>query len=121
MAPASALSGWGISLGRYPTAQTADMALRGRLLGARVILQGGSSGIVKDPSGSGFGAMVWDLDQNSSLALCNFFHQQSAYCDVMTPETFASIATLAAGNVKVQPAAEGGDPAPPRKKHKTRK
>ena len=77
--------------------------------------------LVKDPSGSGFGAMVWDLDQNSSLALCNFFHQQSAYCDVMTPETFASIATLAAGNVKVQPAAEGGDPAPPRKKHKTRK
>ena len=98
------------------------MALRGRLLGAREILQGGSSGVVKDPSGSGYSAMVWDLDQNSSLALCNFFRQQSAYCDVMTPETFASIATLAAGTVKVQPASEGGDPAPPqKKKRKTRK
>jgi len=122
MAPPSALSGWGISLGRYETAQTADMALRGRLLGAREILQGGSSGVVKDPSGSGYSAMVWDLDQNSSLALCNFFRQQTAYCDVMTPESFASIATLAAGTEKVQPAAGGGDPAPPaKKKRKTRK
>jgi D-alanyl-D-alanine carboxypeptidase len=121
MARASTLSGWGISLGRYESAQTADMALRGRLLGAREILQGGTSGVVKDPLGPGFSAMVWDLDQNSSLSLCGFFRQQSAYCEVMTPESFAGIATLAAGTEKVQPAAQGGDSAPRLKKRKTGK
>jgi hypothetical protein len=58
------------------------------------MLQGGASGVIKDPSGQGFSAMVWELDQNSSLGLCTFFRQQNAYCDVMTPESFASIATL---------------------------
>jgi D-alanyl-D-alanine carboxypeptidase len=115
MARASTLSGWGISLGRYDTALVADMALRGRLLGAREILQGGSSGVVRDPSGPGFSAMVWDLDQNSSLALCGFFRRQSAYCDVMTPETFASIATLAAQTEKTQPTAQGADSLPQKK------
>jgi D-alanyl-D-alanine carboxypeptidase len=122
MARASTLSGWGISLGRYDTAQTADMALRGRLLGAREILQGGTSGVVKDPSSPGFNAMVWDLDQTSSLALCGFFHQQSAYCDVMTPESFASIATLGAESEKTpQPTAQGDDSVPQQKKRKARK
>jgi D-alanyl-D-alanine carboxypeptidase len=122
MARASTLSGWGISLGRYEKAQTADMALRGRLLGAREILQGGTSGIVKDPAGTGFNAMVWDLDQTSSLALCNFFIKQGAYCDVMTPESFTAIAALAAQTEKAQPAAQGADSAPKKKKkRKSRK
>lgn len=121
LARASTLSGWGISLGRYDTALTADMALRGRLLGAREILAGGSSGVVKDPSGQGFSAMVWDLDQTSSLSLCGFFRQQKAYCDVMTPESFAGIAAIAAASEKTPPVSQGDDSAPPRKKRKAKK
>ncbi len=118
MVRASTLSGWGISLGRYDNAQTADMALRGRLLGAREILQGGSSGVIKEPAGPGFTAMVWDLDQTSSQALCGFFRKQNAYCDVVTPEGFASIAMRAAQLEKTQPAAQGADSAPRKKKRK---
>lgn len=120
IARASTLSGWGISLGRYDTALLADMALRGRLLGAREMLQGGASGVIKDPSGQGFSAMVWELDQNSSLGLCTFFRQQNAYCDVMTPESFASIATLAAQSEKALPVPQGADSAPRSKKRQRR-
>jgi hypothetical protein len=98
------------------------MALRGRLLGAREVLQGGTSGIVKLPGSTGFSAMVWDLDQSSSLSLCGFFRDQKAYCDVMTPESFANIATLARANErKVQPAGVQGGDIPIKKKKKKRR
>ena len=77
-------------------------------------------GVIKDPSGQGFSAMVWELDQNSSLGLCTFFRQQNAYCDVMTPESFASIATLAAQSEKALPVPQGADSAPRSKKRQRR-
>jgi D-alanyl-D-alanine carboxypeptidase len=119
---ATELSGWGVSLGSYNDAPTADMALRGRLLGAREVLQGGTSGIVKLPGSNGFSAMVWDLDQSTSLSLCGFFRDQKAFCDVMTPENFAHIATLARANErKVQPAGVQGGDIPIKKKKKKRR
>ncbi len=98
------------------------MALRGRLLGAREVLEGGTSGIVKLPGATGFSVMVWDLNQSSSLSLCGFFRDQKAYCDVMTPESFASIATLARANErKVQPAGVQGADVPVKKKKRKRR
>lgn len=124
VASATNLTGWGVSLGRYDDAKTADMALRGRLLGARDVLEGSASSAVVDVPGSkGYTAMVWDLDQKSSLSLCSFFREHNVYCDVMTPESFASIAVLARANqVRIQPAASvEGDNAAPRKKYKKKK
>lgn len=119
---ASQLSGWGVSLGSYNDAPTADMALRGRLLGAREVMEGGTSGIVKLPGTNGFSAMVWDLDQKSSLSLCGFFREQKAYCDVITPESFDRIATFARANErKVQPAGVQGADVPVKKKKKKRR
>ena len=119
---ASELSGWGVSLGSYNDAPTADMALRGRLLGAREVLQGGTSGIVRLPGADGFSAMVWDLNQQSSLSLCGFFRDQKAYCDVMTPESFDRIATLARANErKVQPAGVQGADQPVKKAKKKKR
>ena len=78
--------------------------------------------LVKDPTNTGFSAMIWDLDQNSSLALCGFFRKQNVYCDVMTPEGFAGIAAKAAQTEKAQPTAQGADSAPQaKKKRKTKK
>jgi hypothetical protein len=85
------------------------------------MLNGGSSGVVKDPSTEGFSAMVWGLDQTSSLSLCGFFRQQNAYCEVMTPESFAGIAAIAAATEKTPPVSQGDDSAPPRKKRKAKK
>jgi hypothetical protein len=117
VAKASTLAGWGVSFGSYDKPATADMALRGRLLGVRDLIQESTSGVVKVPGANGFNAMVWNLDQASSLSVCAAFKSQNGYCDVMTPESFASIAALArATEERIQPAASQGDVAPPRKK-----
>ncbi|MGE4253289.1 MAG: D-alanyl-D-alanine carboxypeptidase family protein [Parvibaculaceae bacterium] len=122
VAKASGLAGWGVSFGSYDKPATADMALRGRLLGVRDLIQDSTSGVVKVPGANGFNAMVWNLDQASSLSVCAAFKKQNSYCDVMTPESFASIATLArATEERIQPAASQGDVGPPKKKKARRK
>ena len=125
IAAADKLAGWGISFGRYETAQIANMALRGRVLSARDWVRDGAAGVVKMPGSVGFSAMVWSLDQPTSNALCAYLRQQNAYCDVMTPESFARISAMAIAEAKSKPtitpaSAEGVDVAPPpRKKKKT--
>jgi D-alanyl-D-alanine carboxypeptidase len=122
VAKASTLAGWGVSFGAYDKPATADMALRGRLLGVRDLIQESTSGVVKVPGTNGFNAMVWNLDQSSSLSVCAAFKKENGYCDVMTPESFASIAALArATEERIQPAASQGDVGPPKKKKKARR
>ncbi len=122
VAKASTLIGWGVSLGSYDKPADADLVLRSNLLGVRDLVQDSTSGVVKVPGANGFNAMVWNLDQASSLAVCAAFQKQNGRCDVMTPENFASIATLArATEERIQPAASQGDVAPPRKKKARRK
>jgi D-alanyl-D-alanine carboxypeptidase len=122
IADAKQLSGWGITLGNYQTAQLADMALRGRLPGARDLMRGGSSGVVRMPASAGYGAVVWDMEQQASASLCGYFKQQNVYCDVMTPDSFLRIATLSPS--KAEPIATGDAQQKPagkrKKKFKTR-
>ena len=122
VARASGLTGWGVSFGSYDKPATADMALRGRLLGVRDMIQDSTSGVVRLPGTNGFNAMVWNLDQASSLSVCGAFKKQNSYCDVMTPESFASIANLArATEERIVPAASQGDAGMPRKKKRRKK
>lgn len=122
VARASGLTGWGVSFGSYDKPATADMALRGRLLGVRDMIQDSTSGVVRIPGTNGFNAMVWNLDQASSLSVCGAFKKQNSYCDVMTPESFASIANLArATEERIVPAASQGDAGMPRKKKRRKK
>lgn len=122
VARASGLTGWGVSFGSYDKADTADMALRGRLLGVRDMIQDSTPGVVRIPGTNGFNAMVWNLDQASSLSVCAAFKKQNSYCDVMTPESFASIANLArATEERIVPAASQGDTGMPRKKKRRKK
>ncbi|WP_162914199.1 D-alanyl-D-alanine carboxypeptidase family protein [Taklimakanibacter lacteus] len=122
IARASGLTGWGVSFGSYDKPATADMALRGRLLGARDMIQNSTAGVVRIPGTNGYSAMVWDLDQAASLSVCAAFKKQNSYCDVMTPEGFASIANLArATEERIVPAASQGDAGMPRKKKKAKR
>lgn len=122
IAKASGVAGWGVSFGLYEQPATADMALRGRLLGVRDLIQDSTSGVVKVPGTNGFNAMVWNLDQASSLSVCGTMKKQNSYCEVMTPESFASIAALArATEERIQPAASQGDEVAPKKKKKARR
>ena len=118
IAKASTLTGWGVSFGSYDKPETADMALRGRLLGVRDMVTNSTSGVVRVPGANGFNAMVWNLDQAASLSVCSTFRKQpNGYCEVMTPESFASIAALArATEERIQPAAAQETPAPKKKK-----
>lgn len=119
IASSKQLSGWGISLGNYQTAQLADMALRGRLPGARDLMRGGSSGVVRMPVSAGYGAMVWDMAQPESASLCGYFKRQNIYCDVMTPESFLKIAAMAPE--KAEPMATGDTQQKPEKKKRKKK
>jgi D-alanyl-D-alanine carboxypeptidase len=116
------LKGWGISFGQYETAQKADMALRGRLLAAVATGAGGQPGVIEMPGQKTFSAMLWNLDQGTSLAMCANYRATKAYCDVMTPEVFAQIAALTPVPKPVaQPVeqgSEGGKQKPPKKKKK---
>jgi len=118
VAKASGLTGWGVSFGSYDKPETADMALRGRLLGVRDMVDNSTSGVVRVPGANGYNAMVWNLDQNASLTVCSAARQKpNGYCEVMTPENFASIAALArATEERIQPAAAQENTSPPKKK-----
>ena len=64
------LAGWGISFGNYETLQKADMALRGRLISPVGMDAPGKAGVVRMPNKQGFAAMLWNIDQATSQALC---------------------------------------------------
>jgi hypothetical protein len=122
MARSTDLGGWGISLGRYEDGETAKKALRGRLLGARDLGNSGTPGIVKLPAENGYAAVLWGLEQAPSLALCDFFRKQQAYCDVLTPENFGHLAALIKETEAAPPQiAQGSDGAQPKKKAVTKK
>lgn len=95
------LSGWGISFGNYESSETADMALRGRMLSRAGMELPGTPGIIRLPEKRGFAAAMWNLDQSSSETACARYQADKAPCEVIPPETFAKIAALVP------------DPAPP--------
>jgi D-alanyl-D-alanine carboxypeptidase len=119
------LAGWGISFGNYETLQKADMALRGRLISPAGMDAPGKAGVVRMPNMLGFAAMLWNIDQSTSQALCNNYRSQNATCEVMTPGALAQIAALSKEpepKPKVQaPVAQGSDGQKPDKKKPVKK
>jgi D-alanyl-D-alanine carboxypeptidase len=117
---AKELAGWGISFGNYETLQKADMALRGRLISPVGMDAPGKAGVVRMPNKQGFAAMLWNIDQPTSQALCTDYRLQNAPCDVMTPEAFAQIAAVSKDpepKPKAEaPVAQGSDGQKPGKK-----
>lgn len=111
LASAKVLGGWGVSLGIYDDMITADKALRGRLISAQAMSLPGRAGVIRIPNTKTYGAMVWNLDQPTTVALCNAFHAQNAVCDVMAPEAFGQIAAVSTDPDPSQPpvVAQGSD------------
>lgn len=112
------LKGWGISFGNYESPATADMALRGRMLSEAGISLPGTPGIIRLPEKRGFAAAVWNLDQAASEAACIRYRAENAPCEVLTPETFATIASLVPDPPPPKPAAasQGSDGSKSKKK-----
>jgi D-alanyl-D-alanine carboxypeptidase len=104
------LGGWAVSFGTYDDMQKADMALRGRLLNPIGINTKSSVGVVRLPDKAGFGAMMWNVSQQESLALCSSYRTEGAYCDVMPPVLVDQVALYVKSLQPVpRPVAQGAD------------
>jgi D-alanyl-D-alanine carboxypeptidase len=104
------LGGWAVSFGTYDDMQKADMALRGRLLNPIGINTKSSVGVVRLPDKAGFGAMMWNINQQESLALCSSYRTEGAYCDVMPPVLVDQVAFYVKSLQPVpRPVAQGAD------------
>jgi D-alanyl-D-alanine carboxypeptidase len=112
------LKGWGISFGNYESSATADMALRGRMLSKAGIELAGTPGIIRLPEKRGFAAAMWNLDKMTSEAACSRYKAHGAPCEVITPETLATIAALVPDPPPPKPAtaAQGSDGSKTKKK-----
>ena len=84
------LGGWGVSLGEYKSAYTADAVLQGRVLISRRFFSTGKFGVYKSIRPRRYLAMVSQMQQAESLTLCNYLRRRNAVCEVLTPQTFAS-------------------------------
>jgi D-alanyl-D-alanine carboxypeptidase len=113
------IEGWGVSFGRYPGADQADAVLSGRLLATRKVFAGGQSGVMKVPGTKDFAAVVWSMEQPTTLTLCNYLRSRNAYCEVVPPQTFEGLAAQAIAEEKAAVKARSADAtrkAKPRKK-----
>jgi D-alanyl-D-alanine carboxypeptidase len=85
------MTGWAISFGTYDTLVKADMALRGRMIAPAGIDAVGRHGVIKMTGNTGFAAMLWNLDQATSLSLCAQYRVDGAPCYVMPDTTIKQI------------------------------
>ncbi len=86
----SELGGWGVSLGEYKSAYTADAVLQGRILISRRFLSSGKFGVFKAIQPRHYVAMLSQMQQSASLTFCNYLRRHNAHCEVLTPQTFAT-------------------------------
>lgn len=84
------LGGWGVSLGEYKSAYTADAVLQGRILISRRFLSGGKYGVFRAIQPRHYVALLSQMSQSDSLTFCNYLRRNNAHCEVLTPQTFAS-------------------------------
>jgi D-alanyl-D-alanine carboxypeptidase len=92
---AAEMHGWAVSFGTFDTLVKADMALRGRMIAPAAIDATGQDGVIKMPGGAGYSAMLWGLDQITSLAMCAQYKSEGAPCDVLPDELVKQIALSA--------------------------
>lgn len=123
MTHARDLTGWGITFGLYDTAQKADMALRGRILGRHGLDSPGKPGVVRMPGKTGYSAMVWGLDVAASELMCAEYRKENAFCELMTPEKFGLIAAAVplSAATSDRPPAQGSDGQKKRQRKRMRK
>lgn len=109
LASAKDLGGWGISFGNYENAATADMALRGRMLSPSGMDLPGTPGVVRMPDNGAYAAVIWNLDQKTSLSACAQYRADNAPCTVIPPDIFAQITAATPVTNPSPAAAQGSD------------
>jgi D-alanyl-D-alanine carboxypeptidase len=110
LADGTDIGGWAVSFGTYDSMVKADMALRGRVLSPVGIGTRSHAGVVKLPEKAGFAAMLWQIPQADSLALCTAYRAEGAHCDVMPPVLVDQIAAyVKSTQPAMKPVAQGSE------------
>jgi D-alanyl-D-alanine carboxypeptidase len=89
------MAGWAVSFGTYDSLVKADMALRGRMIAPAGIDVAGQHGVIKMTDNTGYAALMWNLDQATSLDLCRQYRVDGATCIVLPQTTIQEIAARA--------------------------
>jgi D-alanyl-D-alanine carboxypeptidase len=111
--PATALKGFGVSLGRFDKRDEALKVLRIWSDSGDAHMEGAAKGLLQLPNTRGYTAMVWDLDQDGARSLCYFLRLRKVSCEPMTPDILKQLAEQARLAVKAK--------SKPRKRSKKKK
>lgn len=90
------LNGWGVSLGQYNNAYTADAVLQGRILVSHRFLSTGKYGVFRGTKARQYVAVLSQMPQADSQTLCNYLHRRNAHCEVLTPQSIENFKKLRA-------------------------
>jgi D-alanyl-D-alanine carboxypeptidase len=111
--PATALKGYGVSLGQFERRDEALKVLRIWSDSGDAYMEGASKGLIRLPNTKGFAAVVWDLDAREAQSLCSFLKDRNATCGLMQPEELQKLAEQARSEAKSK--------AKPKKRSKRKK
>ncbi|HEY7763676.1 MAG TPA: D-alanyl-D-alanine carboxypeptidase family protein [Aestuariivirgaceae bacterium] len=98
--PATALSGHGVSLGRFAQREEGLRVLRLWSDAGDSYLDNASEGLFRLGPSKAYAAMVWDLDEGEARSLCAFLKERRSSCEVMRPEQLQTMAEQARAEAK---------------------
>jgi hypothetical protein len=93
--PATALAGFGVSLGPFDKREEGLKTLRIWSDAGDAYMEGAAKGLFRLPKTKGYTAMVWDLDEEEAKSLCDFLKERKAACELMRPDVLKQIAEQA--------------------------
>jgi D-alanyl-D-alanine carboxypeptidase len=93
--PATALTGFGVSLGPFDKREEGLKTLRIWSDAGDAYMEGAAKGLFRLPKTKGYTAMVWDLDEEEAKSLCDFLKERKAACELMRPDVLKQIARQA--------------------------
>jgi D-alanyl-D-alanine carboxypeptidase len=106
MVDANQFNGWGASFGKFKSAAEAEAVASGIGAVRAKAMGSASTGVVRVPFTKDFVPVSYNMTQSDSTALCQLVQSSGGSCDVISPATFASFASLT-GREKAR-----GAPAP---------
>jgi D-alanyl-D-alanine carboxypeptidase len=106
MVDANEFNGWGATFGKYKSAAEAEAVVTGIEAVRSAVLKNAPAGVVRLPYTKDFVPVSYAMTQTDSQTLCQVITASGGSCEVVTPATFASFASLSS-----REKAKGSNPA----------
>lgn len=88
---AKTVRGWSVVLARETNAIDAQEFLDHELKPLKSVFYGGRAAVVRMPDKTGYGAMIYRLDQDQSRTVCAHVSAQGQPCEILQPDSFKEI------------------------------